>query len=70
MRQISIKSLMLYVSFFAVGLAALRNANDVWAGMILLLMLATLVAPYSLSWKVAAKNDRGGGGLRFSDSDT
>lgn len=42
MRRISIKSMMLYVSFIAVGLAALRNANDAWSGVILLLVILSL----------------------------
>ncbi len=33
---------MLYVSFIAVGLAALRNANDLWAGVMLMLTLIAL----------------------------
>lgn len=42
MRQVSIKSVMLYVSFIAFGLAALRNANEVWAGVMLLLTFGAL----------------------------
>jgi hypothetical protein len=34
--------MMWYVSFIAVGLAALRNANEVWVGVLLLLTLSTL----------------------------
>lgn len=33
MRRISIKSMMWYVSFTAVALAALRNANYVWISL-------------------------------------
>lgn len=42
MRRISIKSMMWYLAFIAVGLAALRNANDVWVGVMLLLTLSAL----------------------------
>lgn len=44
MRRISLKSLMWYVSFIAVGLAALRNANDDWAGLVVLLTICTIGA--------------------------
>lgn len=42
MRRVSIKSMMWYLAFIAVGLAALRNANDVWVGVMLLLTLSAL----------------------------
>lgn len=42
MRRISLKSLMLCVSLIAFGLAALRNANEIWAGVILMVTLGTL----------------------------
>lgn len=42
MRRISIKSMMWYVGFIAIGLAALRNANDVWAAVLLTLTLGVL----------------------------
>ena len=35
MRRISIRTLMAFVLVSAVGLAALRNANELWAGMML-----------------------------------
>lgn len=44
MRRISIKLMMWYVSFIAVGLAALRNANEAWAGVMIMLTLGTLGA--------------------------
>ena len=36
MRRFSIRSLMAFVFLSAVGLAALRNAGELWAGMLLL----------------------------------
>jgi hypothetical protein len=44
MRRLSIRSLMSFVVVSAVGLAALRNASDLWAGMMLLAALAALGA--------------------------
>jgi membrane protease YdiL (CAAX protease family) len=41
-RRVSIRSLMTFVVVSAVGLAALRNAGDQWAGMMLLAALAAL----------------------------
>lgn len=40
MRRISIRTLMAFVLVSAVGLAALRNASELWAGIMLLLALA------------------------------
>ncbi len=40
MRRFSIRSPMAFIVVAAIGLAALRNANDLWAGMLLLLALA------------------------------
>jgi hypothetical protein len=42
MRRISIRTLMAFVLVSAVGLAALRNADELWAGMMLLLALASV----------------------------
>jgi hypothetical protein len=42
MRRISVRSLMAIVLISAIGLAALRNASNLWAGIILLLDLAAL----------------------------
>jgi hypothetical protein len=42
MRRISIRTLMAFILVSAVGLAALRNANELWAGMMLLLALASV----------------------------
>jgi hypothetical protein len=42
MRRFSIRTLMAFVLVFAVGLAALRNANAVWAGAMLLLAFASV----------------------------
>ena len=42
MRRISIRVLMAFVVFAAVGLAALRNADEVWAGMMLLLAMIAI----------------------------
>jgi hypothetical protein len=42
MRRISIRTLMAFVLVSAVGLAALRNANELWAGMMILVALAGL----------------------------
>lgn len=42
MRRLSIRTLMAFVLIFAVGLAALRNANDLWAGVMLLFALAVV----------------------------
>jgi hypothetical protein len=42
MRRFSIRSLSAFVLVSAIGLAALKNDNEVWAGMLLLLALATL----------------------------
>ncbi len=42
MRRFSIRTLMVFVLVSAVGLAALRNANGVWAGVKLLLALASV----------------------------
>lgn len=40
--EFSLKSMMWYVSFIALGIAVLRNANDVWVGVMLLITLGTL----------------------------
>lgn len=42
MRRFSIRSLIAFVVVSAVGLAALRNADEPWAGMMLLLVLAAV----------------------------
>jgi len=42
MRRFSIRSLMAFIVVAAIGLAALRNANDLWAGTLLLLALAAI----------------------------
>ena len=42
MRRFSILSIMAFIVVAAIGLAALRNANDLWAGMLLLLALAAV----------------------------
>lgn len=42
MRRFSIRSLMVLIVTSAVGLAALRNANELWAGMLMLLTLAAV----------------------------
>jgi hypothetical protein len=42
MRRISIRTLMALVLVSAIGLAALRNASELWAGMMLLLALAAV----------------------------
>jgi hypothetical protein len=42
MRRISIRTLMAFVLVSAIGLAALRNANEIWAGTMLLLALAAV----------------------------
>ncbi len=44
MRRISIRSLMVFVVVSAVGLAALRNANELWAGTMPLVALAAMGA--------------------------
>jgi hypothetical protein len=41
-RRFSIRTLMVLVLVSAVGLAALRSAGDLWAGMLLLLALASV----------------------------
>ena len=41
-RRFSIRALMALVLVSAVGLAALRNANDLWAGMMLMVALAAV----------------------------
>jgi hypothetical protein len=42
MQRFSICSLTIFIVEVAIGLAALRNANDLWVGMLLLLSLAAL----------------------------
>ncbi len=42
MRRVSIRSMMCYVAFFAIGAAALRNADGFWAGLITLVTAGTL----------------------------
>jgi hypothetical protein len=42
MRRYSIRALMSFVLVSAVGLAAFRNASDLWAGMMLLVALASV----------------------------
>jgi hypothetical protein len=42
MRRYTIRSLMALVILAAVGLAALRSANELWAGLMLLVALATI----------------------------
>ena len=39
MRRFTIRILMAVIVFTAIGLAALRNANDWWMGMMLLVAL-------------------------------
>jgi len=43
-RRFSIASLMAFVLIFGVGLAALRNASELWAGMMLLVALGVVGA--------------------------
>ncbi len=40
MRRFSVRSLMAFIFACAIGLAALRNANDLWAGAMLFVALA------------------------------
>jgi hypothetical protein len=42
MRHVSIRSLMALIVVAAIGLAALRNANDLWSGMLLLFALTAV----------------------------
>jgi hypothetical protein len=42
MRRFSIRALMIFVFVSGIGLAALRNANDLWAGMMMLVALAAV----------------------------
>jgi len=42
MRRFSIRSLIALIIVLAVGLAALRDANELWAGMLLLVALAAV----------------------------
>jgi hypothetical protein len=42
MRRFSIRTLTAFIAVAAIGLAALRDANDLWAGMLLLLALAAV----------------------------
>ena len=42
MRRFSIRTLMAVIVVFAVGLAALINANSLWAAMMLLISLAAV----------------------------
>ena len=42
MRRFSIRTLMAFVLVSAVGMAALRNASDLWAGMMLMAALAAV----------------------------
>jgi hypothetical protein len=42
MRRLSIRSLMAFIVAAAVSLAALRNANELWAGMLLIVALAAV----------------------------
>jgi hypothetical protein len=42
MRRFSIRRLTAFIVVAAIGLAALRNASDLWAGMLLLLTLAAV----------------------------
>ena len=42
MRRFSIRSAMAFIVVSAIGLAALRNANELWAGMMLLIALAAV----------------------------
>jgi hypothetical protein len=44
MRRVSIRGLMAFVLVSAVGLAAFRNAGELWAGMLLLAALAAVGA--------------------------
>ena len=47
MRRFSLRTLMAFIVVSAVGLAALRNANEFWAGIMLLALLAASGMPYS-----------------------
>jgi hypothetical protein len=47
MRRLSILELMGIVLGLCVGLAAFRNANELWAGVMLLLAMARRVPPFS-----------------------
>lgn len=42
MRRVSIRRVMAFVLVSAIGLAALKNASDLWAGMMLLLAFAVI----------------------------
>ena len=42
MRRFSVRTLMVFVIIFAIGLTALRNGNDVWAGAMLFVALAAV----------------------------
>src|SRR5262249_15458768 len=42
MRRFSIRSLTAFIIVAAIGLAALRDANDLWAGILLMLALAAV----------------------------
>jgi hypothetical protein len=42
MHRFSIRTLMAVVLVSAIGLAALKNANDLWAGMMMLIALAAV----------------------------
>ena len=42
MRRFSIRTLMAVILVSAIGLAALKNANDLWAGMMMLFALAAV----------------------------
>jgi hypothetical protein len=43
MRRFSIRALLGLVSLFAVGFAALKTRDDLWMGLLLLIVLAALV---------------------------
>jgi hypothetical protein len=56
MRRIPIAALMAAVLFCAIAVAAIRNASDTWAGVLLLLTLGTLAAaPLGVAYRRDAR---------------
>jgi hypothetical protein len=70
MRRFSIRCLMAFVLVSAVGLAALRNANDLWARTMTLVALAVRGVAVLGSALRGARTGRGGWALPYSPSVT
>ena len=66
MRRFSVRSLMAFILVCAIGLAALRNANDMWAGAMLFVVLPLSPSPCWVPSSFEAESGVGGWALPCS----